>query len=218
MQHEVGIGRDATIDFNNYLREVCVADLLAHPVIIGGPNTIVEVDESLFPRRKTQQGRILPQQWLFGGICRETGECFMLSVPDRSAATLMPIIQGSIRPDTTIMSDMWRAYGGIAAMAYQHLTVNHQMNFVGPQTGAHTQNIQRSWKAAKERNKRQCWILTYASGCGENDTRTWTYSTKFYRISQLTGLHNNFTFDNNSITITFTFIVSYVVSYGLVNI
>ena len=59
------------------------------------------------------------------------------------------------------LSDMWRAYGGIAAMGYQHLTVNHQMNFVDPQTGAHTQNIERSWKAAKERNKRtaQFWIL-----------------------------------------------------------
>ena len=103
--------------------------------------------------------------------------------------------------------------GALPLMGYQHLTVNRQINFVDPQTGAHTQNIERSWKAAKERNKRtvQCWILTYASGCGDNDTRTWTYSNKFYRISQFTGLHNNFTFDNNSITITFTFIVSYVV-------
>ena len=155
MQHEVGIGRERAIQFNNYLREVCAADLLAHQVIIRSPITIVEDDESLFSRRKAHQGRILPQQWVFGGICREIGECFMPSLPDRYAATLLPIIQGSIRPCTSIMSDMCRAYGSIAAMGYQHLTVNHQMNFGDPQTGAHTQNIERSWKATKERNKRQ---------------------------------------------------------------
>ena len=51
---------------------------------------------------KTQQGRGLPQQWVFGGICRETPECFMYTVPNRSADTLLPIIRNSIRPGTTV--------------------------------------------------------------------------------------------------------------------
>ena len=88
------------------MREVCAADLLANPVVIGGPNTTVEVDESLFSRRKNHQGPVVPQQWVFGGICRETRDSFMFTVPDRSAPTLLPIIQASIRPGTTIMSDL----------------------------------------------------------------------------------------------------------------
>ena len=35
-----------------------------------------------------------------------------------------------------------------------HLTVNRNLNFVDPQTGAHIQNVERSWKSSKERNKR----------------------------------------------------------------
>jgi transposase-like protein len=81
----------------------------------------------------------------------------MFAVPDRSAATLMPIITQYILPGTTIMSDQWRAYNGIAAaagMGYTHETVNHSLHFINPNTGANTQRIERSWKSAKERNKR----------------------------------------------------------------
>ena len=176
VQEELGIGKDATIDFNNYLREVCAADLLANPVLIGGPNMTVEADESLFSRRKNNQGCVLPQQWVFGGWCRQTKESFMYAVPDRSAATLLPIIQASIRPGSTIISDLWRAYGGIAAMqgmGFNHLTVNHSINFVDPQTGAHTQNVERSWNQRKKGIKDitahivTCLIHIYANRCGE---------------------------------------------------
>ena len=32
--------------------------------------------------------------------------------------------------------------------------MNHSLNFVDPNTGSHTQNVERSWKPAKERNTR----------------------------------------------------------------
>jgi len=155
-ENELEIGKGAVVDWNNYLREVCANTLLINPVVIGGPNTTVEIDESLFTHRKSHMGRVLPQQWVFGGICRELGESFMFTVQDRSAATLLPIISNSIRPGTTIISNQWQAYNGTVGLpgGFQHATVNHSVNFVDPQTGANTQRIERSWKAAKERNKR----------------------------------------------------------------
>ena len=40
------------------------------------------------------------------------------------------------------MSDLWRAYDCLNDEGFQHLTVNRSLNFVDPDTGAHTQNIE----------------------------------------------------------------------------
>jgi len=77
----------------------------------------------MFTRRKNHKGCQLSQQWIFGGICRDAGECFMVAVLDKSASTLMPIIMKYISPGTTII-------GATAGMDYAHQTVNHSLNFV----------------------------------------------------------------------------------------
>ena len=88
--------------------------------------------------------------WVFGGREREDGsKCFMVPVPDRTANTLLPIIEKHIEKGSIIYSDCWRAYSQLSQMGYQHKTVNHSANFKDPESGCHTNFIEQEWQKAK---------------------------------------------------------------------
>ena len=88
--------------------------------------------------------------WVFGGIERETKKCFFKCVADRTANTLVSIIKENILPGTTIYSDCWKAYSPLNSEGFSHLTVNHSVNFVDPETGTHTNTIESTWRALKK--------------------------------------------------------------------
>ena len=80
---------------------------------IGDNGLHVEIDESMFVRRKGHVGRLENDQWVFGGICRETRECFLIAVPNRTKQVLHSLICQYIKPNTIIISDGWSSYNGI---------------------------------------------------------------------------------------------------------
>ena len=91
-------------------------------------------------------------QWLFGGVEHDdSSKCFLVTVADRTANTLLPLIQQNIRPQSVIMSDMWKPYNGIAKLPenYKHLTVNHSVEYKNKENGACTNTVEGTWRHVK---------------------------------------------------------------------
>ena len=82
---------------------------------IGGPNKTVEIDESKFGKRKYGRGHPVKGQWVFGGVERESGKTFLVTVPDRTAETSMAVINAWIEPGTAVISDCRGAYRDLDA-------------------------------------------------------------------------------------------------------
>ncbi|KFD56019.1 hypothetical protein M513_03143, partial [Trichuris suis] len=152
-EKHLGLDKSTTVRWNRHLRAVAAQAVgeVSHP--IGGPSKTVELDQTLFCRRKHSKGR---QQWVFCGTCRETGESFLELVDNRSSATLLPIILRHVRPGTTIVTDGWQAYTCLAQDQFKHVCVNHSLNFVQPSSGAHTQTTETMWSEAKRAHQRRC--------------------------------------------------------------
>lgn len=152
-EKELGMNYDTTVNWCSFMREVCVDSLeRAESKKIGGPGTIVEVDESLLTKRKNNSGQV----WIFGGLCRETGESFLVTIPDRKMETLTQVIKERIAEGSTIFSDSWRSdkTSELDAQGFHHFKVNHNYNFVDSESVDHTQIIKRMWGSAKWRNKK----------------------------------------------------------------
>ena len=102
---------------------------------LGGEGGVVEIDESKFGKRKYNKGKRVKGQWVFGGIQRSNGDFFVVPVEARNKVTLLAAIKHHIKPGTTVISDCWKAYDCLADEGFNHLTVNHSMYFVNPETG-----------------------------------------------------------------------------------
>ena len=148
--YEVEVSECTVTNFFQALRDACDDWYDLHfSENIGGPGKIVEVDETIMVKRKNHAGRLLPEIWVVGGICRETNQCFAKRVSDRTADTLEEVIKEYVAPGTTIHTDCWKGYVHLDTLGYTHKTVNHSKNFVDPVDGTHTQKIERFWRGLK---------------------------------------------------------------------
>lgn len=149
--NETGISLNGISNYFIQFRKSCLEYVLNLPNKIGGDGKIVEIDETLMCKRKYHKGRLLNQVWIFGGICTDDKDIFAVIVPDRKKETLEKEILKHIEKGSIIISDLWNGYSGIENLNndYKHLTVNHSENFVDPDTGADTNEIERLWKELK---------------------------------------------------------------------
>ena len=86
---------------------------------------------------------------------------YMEIVPQRDAATLLPLINTHVAPSTIIHSDEGAAYNRVQRLSNvsSHDVINHSVNFVEPTTGVHTQNVESYWNKVKT-DERMPWSPT----------------------------------------------------------
>ena len=160
MASYLGLSNKTVIDWLNFIREIASWKLLTLSGKVGGPGKVVQIDESLIYRAKNNVGHALgrKQKWVVGFYEVETKVGFVRLLENRSAAELESLILQHVEPGSHIHTDCWSGYNGVSILPvsppYVHSTVNHSRNFVDPDTGCHTNNVEAFWCAVKHKFKR----------------------------------------------------------------
>lgn len=121
----------------------------------------VEVDETYLGgawrnKRKmirdtgTRRGRGTAKQPVFGILCRN-GQVWAEIVRSVDEETLLPLISKKVEKGSTVCSDTWKAYTGIAARGYVHRLVNHGERQYSDGKGNHINGLEGFWGYLKRK-------------------------------------------------------------------
>lgn len=146
---ETGLNKQRVLRALGKAREVMIKDI---PEIFEGH---VEVDETYIGgqwknKRKSQRlqpvkrGRGTPKQPVFGILCRG-GYVWAEIVPNVKGETLKGLIEKKIKKGSTIYSDTWDGYTGIAAKGYVHRLVDHSKGEYSDGKGNHINGLEGFW-------------------------------------------------------------------------
>jgi transposase len=108
----------------------------------------IEVDESYFGgHRKGKRGRGAAGKVPVFGLLKRGGRVFAKVIPDAKAATLMPIIQRKVVPDSIVYSDCLPSYNALDVSEFKHYRINHSKLFADKKN--HINGIENFWNQAK---------------------------------------------------------------------
>lgn len=122
---------------------------------IGGEGKSVQIDETfiggVFPRG-SRGGNPGEGKAIVLGMLEAGGEIVTQVVPNRTRATIFPLVRASVQASTEVHTDEYRTYATIAAMpgmGYTHKAVNHALDqYVGP-TGETVNALESFWSHLK---------------------------------------------------------------------
>ena len=98
----------------------------------------------------TKRGRGTKKQPVFGILCRN-GQVWAEVVDNVEAETLQPLISRKVSTGSTVCSDTWKAYTGIAARGYVHRLVNHGEKQYSDGKGNHINGLEGFWGFLKRK-------------------------------------------------------------------
>jgi IS1 family transposase len=141
----MGGSPNTIVKYIRLFRRLVIGTLDNDDDIIGGNGVIVEMDESKFYSKKDEDGI-----WVIGGVERTNKKkCFFVVTKQRDAETIKRIVRRHVKRRSVIYTDCWRGYHQLRTLNVRHVKINHGINFVDQQTGAHTNNIEGTWNGLK---------------------------------------------------------------------
>jgi len=142
----IGIQANTAALFYRKLRQL-ITDHLAyveHEIFDG----VIELDESYFGgARKGKRGRGAAGKVVVFGILKRGGKVYTKVVGDTRSATLMPVIQRKIAPDSIVYTDSYRSYNALDVSGFHHQRINHSVDFARGKN--HINGIENFWNQAK---------------------------------------------------------------------
>ena len=142
----VGVNRNTAAYYYQGLREIIALHMEqeSHEVFDGE----IEVDESYFGgARKGMRGRGAVGKVPVFGLLKRGGRVYTKIIPDASSATLIPIIERKVIPDSIVYSDCWRGYNALDVSEFKHYRINHSKLFVDKKNNIN--GIENFWNQAK---------------------------------------------------------------------
>lgn len=113
----------------------------------------VEADESYFGgRRKGKRGRGAAGKVAVFGLLKRGGKVYTAIIPDASTATILPIIEEKVQPDSIVYTDTFKAYNALDVSDFRHMRINHCELFADK--GNHINGIENFWNQAKRHLRR----------------------------------------------------------------
>ncbi len=142
----VGVNKSTAAYFYHRLRQIITYELEKEGLEIFDGE--IEVDESYFGgKRKGQRGRGAAGKVPVFGLLKRGGNVYTKVISDASSATLYPIIERKVIPDSIVYSDCWRGYNVLDTSEFKHFRINHSKLFADKKN--HINGIENFWNQAK---------------------------------------------------------------------
>ena len=146
-----GVNRKTAALYFLRLREIIAYELEAEGAAMFGGE--IEVDESYFGgRRKGKRGRGAAGKIPVFGILKRGGKVYTKIIPDASSATLIPIIERKVVPDSIVCSYCWRCYNGPDGSEFSQLRINQSKLFTERKN--HINWIENLWYQKKRHERK----------------------------------------------------------------
>lgn len=142
----VGVNRNTAAYYFQRLRDIITyhVEQESHEIFEGE----IEVDESYFGgTRKGKRGRGAAGKVPVFGLLKRGGKVYTKIIIDASGATLLPIIERKVIPDSIVYSDCWKGYNALDIAGFKHCRINHSKLFANGKN--HINGIENFWNQAK---------------------------------------------------------------------